>query len=320
MIKKKNNQISFAQLQVSRCIDKTHWLYKVNKIIDWRPVQEKLLRLYPSNVGRPAYDPVFMFKILLLQQWFNLSDPKAEAMINDRISFKVFLGMDITDTGPDETTICNFRNYLGSMDLTEGLFEEINRQFEEKGFVIKTGTLVDASFYQASTKPPAKGKEAKDPDASWGVKGKGGSKRYCYGYKLHIGVDQDSGIIRKAEVTDARVNDHEVFDELLSNDEQAVYGDKAYYDKRRAKALEARGIKNGLLKRAVRGRPLSESDRARNRELSRVRAEVERPFAIIKAKWGHVRARYIGLFRNKVHFLLLSTAYNIRRACTLLLD
>ena len=133
-------------------------------------------------------------------------------------------------------------------------------------------------------------------------------------------MDQDSGIIRKAEVTDARVNDHEVFDELLSNDEQAVYGDKAYYDKRRAKALEARGIKNGLLKRAVRGRPLSESDRARNRELSRVRAEVERPFAIIKAKWGHVRARYIGLFRNKVHFLLLSTAYNIRRACTLLLD
>ena len=320
MIKKKNNQISFAQLQVSSCIDKSHWLHNVNKILDWKPIRQKFSNLHPSNTGRPAYDPVFMFKILLLQQWFNLSDPKAEAMINDRISFKVFLGMDITDTGPDETTICNFRNYLGSMDLTEGLFEEINRQFEEKGFVIKTGTLIDASFYQASTKPPAKGKEAKDPDASWGVKGKGGNKRYCYGYKLHIGVDQDSGIIRKAEVTDARVNDHEVFDELLSNDEQAVYGDKAYYDKRRAKALEARGIKNGLLKRAVRGRPLSESDRARNRELSRVRAEVERPFAIIKAKWGHVRARYIGLFRNKVHFLLLSTAYNIRRACTLLLD
>ena len=87
MIKKKNNQISFAQLQVSRCIDKTHWLYKVNKIIDWRPVQEKLLRLYPSNVGRPAYDPVFMFKILLLQQWFNLSD----ALLKRRVPNPRFL-------------------------------------------------------------------------------------------------------------------------------------------------------------------------------------------------------------------------------------
>jgi IS5 family transposase len=203
------------------------------------------------------------------------------------------------------------------LGLTEELFEEINRQFEKKGLVIKTGTLIDASFYQASTRPPTKGKDAKDPDASWGAKGKGKNKKYCCGYKLHVGVDQDSGIIRQAEITEARINDHEVFDELISRDEQAVYADKAYYDKERAEDLKAKGIKNGLLKKAARGKPLSEADKVRNKKLSKIRAQVERPFGIIKSKWGHNRARYLGLFRNKVHLLLIFIAYNMRRACSL---
>jgi IS5 family transposase len=317
MIKKRKTQLSFAQLQVNSCIDKAHWLHNVNNILNWEPIRHKFADLHPSNTGRPAYDPVFMFKVLLLEQWFNLSDPQAEAQINDRISFKVFLGMDITETGPDETTICNFRNYIGSLGLTEELFEEINRQFEGKGLVIKTGTLIDASFYQASTRPPIKGKDAKDPDASWGVKGKGKNKKYCYGYKLHVGVDQDSGIIRQAEITEARINDHEVFDELISGDEQGVYADKAYYDKERAEELATKGMKNGLMKRGARGKPLSESDKARNKRLSRIRAQVERPFGIIKSKWGHNRARYLGLFRNKVHLLLIFIAYNMRRAYSL---
>lgn len=266
MIKYRKSQLSFAQLQINSCIDKAHWLHNVNNILNWEPIRHKFADLHPSNTGRPAYDPVFMFKVLLLEQWFNLSDPQAEAQINDRISFKVFLGMDITETGPDETTICNFRNYIGSLGLTEELFEEISRQFEEKGLVIKIGTLIDAS---------------------WGVKGKERNKKYCYGYKLHVGVDQDSGIIRQAEITEARINDHEVFDELISGDEQAVYADKAYADK------------------------------LRNKKLSKIRAQVERPFGIIKSKWGYNRARYLGLFRNRVHLLLIFIAYNIRRAYSL---
>jgi len=235
MIRKKSNQLSFAQLQVKNCINTAHWLHKVNELIDWQPIRKKLAKLHPSKTGRPAYDPVFMFKILLLQQWFGLSDPQAEAQVNDRISFKVFLDMEITETGPDETTICLFRKQLG--DLAKELFDEINRQIAEKGFVVKAGTLIDASFYPAATRPPRKGKKPKDPDASWGVKGKGKNKKYCYGYKVHMGVDKDSGIIRKVEITQARVSDHEVFDELLSGDEKAVYADKAYYDKKRAEEL-----------------------------------------------------------------------------------
>ncbi len=144
MIRRKTQQLSFTQLQVKNCINTAHWLHKVNDIIDWAPTRKRLAGLHPSNTGRPAYDPVLMFKILLLQQWFGLSDPQAEAQINDRISFKVFLNMEITQTGPDETTICLFRKQLG--DLVKELFEEINRQIEKKGVVVKAGTLIDATF------------------------------------------------------------------------------------------------------------------------------------------------------------------------------
>ena len=132
MIQKKTQQISFAQLQIKNCINTAHWLLKVNDIIDWDPIRKKLERLHSSNTGRPAYDPVFKFKILLLQQWFNLSDPQAEAQINDRISFKVFLDMDITQTGPDETTICLFRKQLG--ELAGELFEEIKVRLLKNSF------------------------------------------------------------------------------------------------------------------------------------------------------------------------------------------
>jgi len=315
MIKKRNKQPSFAKFQLQGCLKTYDWLKKVNQLVDWSTIERKLAHLHPSNTGRPAYNPVLMFKILLLQQWFNLSDPQAEAQVNDRISFKLFLGLDISERSPDETTICRFRDDLGK--LASELLEEVNRQIEEKGFIIKAGTLIDATFQPAATRPPRKNEEPKDPDASWGAKGKGKNKKTCYGYKLHLGVDQDSGIIRKVEVTTAKVNDHEVFEELLSGDEKAIYGDKAYYDQKRAEELEAKGIKNGLMKRAARGKPLSEEDKKRNKEISRIRSQVERPFAIIKSKWGHRRARYLGAFKNKVHLILIAIAYNLRRACSL---
>ena len=118
-------------------------------------------------------------------------------------------------------------------------------------------------------------------------------------------------------MTPASVNDHEVFDELLSGDEKAVYADKAYYDSKRAKELEAMGIENGIMKRASRGNPLTDEERERNKLIAKIRASVERSFAIIKSKWGHSRARYVGIVKNKIHFTLIAIAYNLRRLCAL---
>ncbi len=235
MIKKNNPQTSFASRQVKNCVAKTSWLQQVNKIINWKPIERILADIHPARKGRPAFDPVFMFKILLLQQWFNLSDPQAEAQINDRISFKLFLGMDITDTGPDETTICRFRKEIG--DKAERLLDEINRrQFLEKGIVVRTGTMMDASFIQAAARPGNKKRGSKDQDATWGQ----------------------------------------------------------------------------------RGNPLFKEDKERNKVIAKMRANVERPFAIIKSKWGHIRARYFDQFRNEIHLYLLCIAYNMRRAYALL--
>jgi len=134
MIKKNNPQTSFAALQVKNRIAKIAGCNKPTRSSSCKPIERILADIHPAKRGRPAFDPVLIFKILLLQQWFNMSDPQAEAQINDRISFKRFLGMDIADTRPDETTICRFRKGIG--DKAENCWMKINRQFLEKGIVL----------------------------------------------------------------------------------------------------------------------------------------------------------------------------------------
>lgn len=314
MIKKKSLQKSFATLQVAQCIQKNTWLQSVNEIINWRPIRKMLDDLHSSHRGRPAYDPLLLFKILLLQQWFNLSDPQAEAQVNDRISFKLFLGMDIMDTSPDETTICRFRNDIG--DKAKDLFEEINRQFEQKGIIVKSGTIVDASFLKSAARPRRRREESKDEDATWGQKG----NKHVFGYKMHIGVDHESGIIRKACLTTAKVHDSQAIEELISGDEETVIGDKAYAKRewREYVTLGEHRIKSMIMRKGFRNHPLTERDKKWNKMISKVRSNVERPFAIIKSKWGHARARYFDLCRNEAHVFFIFIAYNIRRACTIL--
>ena len=130
MIKKRNKQPSFAQFQLQGCLKTYDWLKKVNQLVDWSTIERKLAHLHPSNTGRPAYNPVLMFKILLLQQWFNLSDSQAEAQVNDIISFKFFLGLDNSERSRDETTVCGFRD--GSGKLAEELLEDVKDKSRRK--------------------------------------------------------------------------------------------------------------------------------------------------------------------------------------------
>ncbi len=209
-----------------------------------------------------------MFKILLLQQWFNLSDPQAEAQINDRISFKLFLGMDIAAIGPDETTICRFRRQIG--DKAKELFDEINRQFLAKGIVVKTGTIMDASFIQPAARAGSKNKESKDKDATWGRKG----KKNVFGYKMHIGTDVDSGLIRKAVLTTAKVHDSQMIKYLVCGDEDAIYADKAYWRTEWKEQVEFHGkkYKSRIIRRASKGSPLTREDKEWNKAIAKIRA------------------------------------------------
>jgi IS5 family transposase len=291
-------------------------LDEVNAALNWKRFDALLHKVFKaSREGRPSYPPLVLFKVMLLQQWYGLSDPMAEEAIGDRLSFRRFLGLGLRDAVPDETTICRFRGRLAEKRLAERLLVELNRQLDGKGLLVKRGTLVDATLVAAQPRPPSKDDERSpvDADADWTVK----RGRPTYGYKLHVGVDQDSGLIRTAELTPASTHDSKVFEPLLSGDERAVYADKAYDAKARRKRLKARGVLDGILKQARRNRPLTDWERTWNRYLSALRSPVERVFGTLKRGYGFYRARYVGLARNRNHALLLVLAFNMRKAVRL---
>lgn len=218
--------------------------------------------------------------------------------------------------------MCRFRLALVEAGLGEALFAEVSRQLDAAGFMVKTGTLIDASLVEAavrrspdgSTPRDQESRSVHDPDANW-TRTARGTKRF-FGYKVHIGIDQGSGLIRSRQVTPAKVYESEVADALVIGDERAVYADKAYEKRARREALKARGIKDRIQHRRVRGQPaLPHWQSVRNKLIGRVRTAVERTFSELKrGPYGFVRMRYRGLERCRLHFDLAAIAYNLRRA------
>jgi IS5 family transposase len=209
------------------------------------------------------------------------------------------------------------------------VFAEINRQLEAKKLIVKRGTLIDASLVTAAARPPKKPKQggedadgepapqpkpSADADARWGRKG----NKTVFGYKIHIGADQDRTLIRSVLVTNASVTDTEPADALIMGDEKAVYGDQAYYTHARHERLAEAGIKDRLMHRPNKHHKLTARQKQRNKLISRVRAAVERPFAVFKEQYGLRRMRFFNMARNRVHVMLTCCAYNLRRAVAVL--
>jgi len=256
-----------------------------------------------------------MFRALLLAQLYDLSDAALEEALNDRVSFRRFVGLPLDATMPDHTTLCRFRNRLIETGLMDKLFAEFNKQLEVSGLILKHGTMVDATLVEAAARP-REGGEARDQDARFAKKeGKAGS---VYGYKAHVGVDQKSELIRRAVLTPANVNETTVADELICLDEKAVYGDKGYAKAERRHRLTAAGIEDGIMHKSWGGGPkLTTWQHRRNKEIAAIRCRVETVFAIFKKHMGYRRVRYIGLIKNRAQLLLLAFAYNLKRAAVL---
>ncbi len=218
------------------------------------------------------------------------------------------------------TTLWRFRQELAQDGLIDDIFTEIARQLELKNLVLKRGTLIDASLVTARANPPRKPradapdmdvKPSADPDARWGRKG----RKSVFGYKMHIGVDAAHTIIRRVEFTNASVTDTEPADRLICGDEGAVYGDQAYYTHARHARLEQAGIKDRLMRRPNKHHPeLPPRQKRRNQLIARVRAAVERPFAVFKERYDLRRMRFYTLTRNRTQVVLACCAYNLRRA------
>jgi transposase, IS5 family len=312
------DQFTLAEALVGRKLGSNETLERLAKLVKWYRFEKLLARLHSAPTGRPAYPPLVMFKGLLLAQWYGLSDQGLEEALNDRLSFRRFAGLGLEGDTPDHTTLCRFRNDLAAAGLSEKLFEEMNRQLERLGLVLKRGTLIDATLVQAATRPPGFDSEEEPLDPDAGFVRRAGRSGSTYGFKAHVGVDQDSLLVREALLTAANVNDTVVADALIAGDERAVYADAAYDTHDRRAALRARGIKDRIMHRPNKHHPeLPLRQRRRNRMIAAIRARVETIFAILKRHYGYVRVRYRGLVKNQSHLHLLCIALNLRRAAVL---
>ncbi|HEU5018176.1 MAG TPA: IS5 family transposase [Pseudolabrys sp.] len=313
-----SNQLGFGDGWISPKVGQNAVLERLGREVKWYRFEKLLTRLKPEGAGRPPFDPLLMLKALLLQQWYRLSDAELEEAINDRVSFRKFLGLSLEAACPDHTTLCRFRNRLADGGLSEKLFGEFERQLETRGLLLKRGTMIDASLVATPYRPAsADGKrEAVDPDAALTArKGKRGTH---YGYKLHAGVDLTSRLIRRVVMTPANVNDTVPADRLVCGDETAVYADKAYAKRARSAWLKAQGIKPRIMHKSWGGGPpLTAWQKRHNRLIAAIRAEVEGVFATLKRWLGLARVRYRGLARNQSHLLIAATAYNMKRTLKL---
>lgn len=290
-------------------VSEKHFLVNVDKLVDWAALDRFWPALY-GKTGKPSSDPLVCFKMLLLEQWYDLSDPQCEAQCTDRLSFRRFLGLSLTDTVPDETVLVRFRKRLIKAGIAEELFDLVLGQIEAAGVTVKRGTLVDATIVQSARKAPPKGERGGDKDASWAVKN---GKPVAHGFKAHIAVDDGSEIVRAIVTTSGSVHDSVPMDRLIDfAPAKAVYADAAYCDTERRARLRGLGI-FARIRFNPRNGKLTSRQKALNVRWAKVRAKVEHVFADWKERRSLGRCRYVGLQKNTLHFTILAIAHNLRR-------
>ena len=326
----------FLDLAVAGLKKAKTFLDDVDQVIDWRPIEKvlkKKLRRNRDAAGNPAYPSLAMFKVLLLQRWYNLSDQGMDDALADRISFRRFTGMSFGYDTPDSTTICRFRNHLLECGLDEKLFDMLGRQLQDHDLIVKRGVIVDASIIESSRRPRktqtieklegADGEEtdyevnttySDDLDAKWTIK----AKKPYYGYKLHMSTDAERGFILGGHVTPANRADNrelmEVVKESKTPEGSMVMADKGYASTDNRCDLEENHITDGIMYKAARGRKLTAPEKLMNRVISGLRGKVERAFGTLKKDYGFSRTRYLGCAKVKLEFLLSAMAFNLKKA------
>lgn len=314
---KQLNQRSFAD---ALCVehDALTELDDVHELIDWQRVEVLLSGIHNKVRGERAWPPLLMFKALLLQSWYSLSDPQLEKQLARDLLFRRFVGLSLSEAVPDHSTLWRFRNNPDFLVLQERLLDEVNHQMIDRGLLIKQGeiSIVDASVIKAQRNRPKKnadGENTQDPEAGYNVKaGSDGKVKSTYGYKAHINVDED-GFIKALDFTAGNVHDSRCFTDLLSGKESSVYADSAYASGATDSWLRQRGISNGVLERAYRNKPLTKKQKASNKKKSGLRSGVERVFGVLKLHYGMAQARYLGKLKNQMRFTLICLAYNMKR-------
>jgi len=312
-------------------------LVKLNEIVNWDQFRDTLEtardKERKSNAGRKPFNCLVMFKIMILQSLYNLSDDQVEFQIRDRLSFMRFLEFSISDIVPDAKTIWLFREQITEAGLIKKLFYQFDEFLNKSGFSAKKGQIIDASIVSAPKQRnsreenndikngnipenwPENKKRQKDTDARW-IKKKGENR---FGYKNHIDVDVQHKLIRDYEVTPASVHDSNVFEQLLDHDNSSrdVFADSAYGSCEKLEALKELGFRSHVQRKGCRYKKLNEPQQAANHKRAKVRCRIEHIFGVQAMRAGSLLIRTIGLVRAEAKIGLRNLAYNIDRYCLL---
>ena len=316
---------------------KATFFSQINTLIDWESISKILDTDYSkgkSVVGKPSYDGLLLFKMCLLQSWYGLSDYEIEDRLNDSISFSYFCGMTIEQVAPDHSTLSRFRTALTKTNTFEKLFSSINAQLEAHDIIVKKGIIVDASVIETPLRPKGKTNhkvtedrseeelevkkdypDSVDKDGTW-LKKRG---KYHFGYKKHHVTDQE-GLVLGVLTTTASKNEIANLEEVLNTvtvslpRDIPLKADKGYQSKKNAVLLKKRKLKNHILKKALKNKPLTIWEKRFNKLIGKTRFKVERTFGGIKRWFNGGVARYRGIQKMHTQNLMEAMCYNLYRS------
>ena len=328
----------FSSMEQNRAITR---MEQINAIVDWSKIESLIMRNYPvgkSNEGNEAYPPLILLKCLLLQQWFHIdSDPELETQINDRLSFKKFLGLSFDCPSPDHSTFCRFRSRL-SKETMQLINNNLLTQFASRGLTINEGIAVDARLVQSASHPISKErleeekkkretpegqldkkgnplKFSRDLESDWTVR----NDIPHYGLKEHASVDTRYGFVLATEITPASFHDSPYLPLCVAgschtkNPIKKVYADKGYFGENNRDFLNLNKIADGIMRKAVKGSELTPYEKERNKAISKVRYIVEQYFGISHLHNNAFRARFTRLIKNAIDAMFRQMAFNLLR-------
>ncbi len=342
-MEKNTQQLSFSTIAISKRKLKNDFFRQMNLLLDWSPIELELKKHYNkgfSVAGRPSYSGLLLFKMSLLQTWYGLSDYEVEERLNDSLSFMSFVGLTLEDSVPDNTVLSRFRTELTKKNAYEPLMNIINLQLEQKGILLKKGAIIDASITDSPRKPrgkkeyevvedrqenadtklpvPVKILQVKiqshvDTEGAWVMK----AGKLRYGYKKHI-VTDEQGLVVAVVTTSANESDivhlEDVVEKAALKKGARVRADKGYCSKSNRNYLNEKGLKDGIMHKAVKGKVLTNHQVKFNTIVSKVRYRVERTFGGMSRWFNTGTARYLGKAKTHTQHLMEAMAYNLYRS------
>lgn len=310
---------SFFDIGLSEHLGSKNQLLKLEKLLDWSQFSS-LLRDVHKPDGPIGYNPVMMFKCLILASWHNLSDPAMEQSLRVRLDFLQFTGLSLGDNLPDETTICRFRNKLIAQSKFEPLFNEVNQQLESLGLKIKSAetAIVDATLISANARPKKtfdsaseQIEQSADSDAKWLKKG----NKYHFGYQGFARCDEE-GFIDKTHVTPANLPETKELEKMAQGLKKGtrLQADKGFFSASNKEMLRRNKLRNGLMYKAFRNKPLTEKQKTFNRLISKTRWRIEQCFGTIKRRFSYQKSAYFSTEKVDAEFRMKAMCQNLLKA------